>query len=392
MMTHNKKEFLRIVSAYLDSTATEKQNAAVEQYFNFFDDERDILDSLERDEIESTHNRVKAGIDEKIKNLQNNETYKLRLRSISIAATILCIAALSIYFYNNQQQIKPQVVKNKMKADIAPGSNRAILTLSNGSKISLNDAKIGTVSNQNGTLITKANDSGLVYKGVNPNKGEMLFNRIETPRGGQYQISLPDGTKVWLNASSSLKYPLAFSEKERKVELEGEAYFEVAKNRLQPFKVFTKSQTVEVLGTHFNVNSYNDEPSTKTSLIEGSISVMYNLKTAHRILRPGQQSILTDQNVILKNIDIDEVVAWKNGYFKFNQESLQSILRKISRWYDVDIEYTDEASIEKLSFSGTLSKYSNVSKVLNKLELTNSVRFKIIDRKIIVSLPDLRRF
>jgi len=213
------------------------------------------------------------------------------------------------------------------------------------------------------------------------------YNSIATPKGGQYQIILPDGTRVWLNAASVLKYPVAFTSTARKVELTGEAYFEVAKNKAKPFIIHTAKQEVTVLGTHFNINAYADEPNTRTSLLEGSVKVAKLNDAASVMIKPGQAALVGDpgsaSRIQIASIDPDEAVAWKNGYFMFDSENLESILRKVARWYDVDITWQSRNSAQK-EFSGTISKYSNASQVLKKLELTEAVHFKIEGRKIIV--------
>jgi transmembrane sensor len=382
MNTPNKKEFLRLVDAYLAGNADAKQSATVEQYFDLFSTQPDILDTLDRKAIREIHDRLKIGIDARIESKEKSK-FILTWKYTSVAAAILFICSIGIYFYHSDQpQLKPFSKNAAMLADVAPGGNKAILTLANGTKVSLTDARPGKIASQFGVSIHKTMNGDLVY--MHPGQvSQLAFNSIETPKGGQYQLTLPDGTKVWLNAASSLRYPLAFPGNERKVELTGEAYFEVAKNKAKPFKVFTDRQIVEVLGTHFDINAYTDEAATRTSLLEGSVKVS-SLKSGDEIkIRPGQQSIVSS-NISVKNIDVDEAIAWKNGYFMFDEESLESILRKVSRWYDVDILYQNIDSNKKLYFSGTLSRYSNVSKVLRRLELTESVHFKIEGRKIIV--------
>lgn len=382
MNTPNKKEFLRLVDAYLAGKANVKQSATVEQYFDLFSTQPDILETLDKKAIREIHDRLKAGIDLRIKS-KERPGFILNWKYTSVAAAVLFICSIGIYFYrSDQQQVKPFSKNATVLPDVAPGGNKAVLTLANGSKISLTDARAGIIANQFGVSIHKTKNGELVYthpEAVN----QLVYNSIETPKGGQYRLTLPDGTKVWLNAASSLRYPLTFPGNERKVELTGEAYFEVAKNKAKPFKVFTDRQVVEVLGTHFDINAYADEAATRTSLLEGSVKVS-SLKSGNEIkIRPGQQAIVS-LNISVKNIDVDEAVAWKNGYFMFDEEPLESILRKISRWYDVDIQYSDDSFNKKIYLNGTLSKYSNVSKVLKKLELTGAVHFKIEERKIIV--------
>jgi transmembrane sensor len=387
MNTPNKTEFLRLVEMYLDGTANARQASTVEQYFDLFSTEPDILDTLQKNEIREIHDRLKSAIDRRID--QEDKFHPVvSWKYLSVAASILLAATIGIYFYQSRKPQLKQFSKNtKMLADIAPGSNKAILTLANGSKISLTDAHSGEIASQFGTSISKSKDGSLVYDKPGSANVQLAYNSVETPKGGQYQLILTDGTKVWLNAASSLKYPLAFDGKERKVELNGEAYFEVAKNKSMPFRVVTDHQMVEVLGTHFDINSYADEPSTRTSLLEGSVRVTNLESNTKVVIKPGQQSMVNSGSspaISVKNIDTDEAVAWKNGYFMFDEEPLESILRKISRWYDVDIQYKGLGAKNNLYFSGTLSRYSNVSKVLKKLELTESVHFKVEGRTIIV--------
>ncbi|SEA36004.1 FecR family protein [Pedobacter hartonius] len=388
MNTPNRIEFLRIVEKYLDGTANAKQASAVEQYFDLFSTEPDVLDTVDKKDLRVIHDRLKSAIDTRIDQEDKFHTV-VPWKYFSVAASILLAATIGIYFYQSRKpQLKQFSKPAGMHADIAPGGNKAILTLANGSKISLNDVHSGKIANQFGTSISKAKDGSLVYDRSTSADTRLVYNSVETPKGGQYQIILEDGTKVWLNAASSLKYPLAFDGKERKVELNGEAYFEVAKNKSKPFRVVTDHQVVEVLGTHFDINSYTDEPFTRTSLLEGSVRVTSLASNAKVVIKPGQQSVLKSGSssavIAVKNIDIDEAVAWKNGYFMFDEEPLESILRKISRWYDVDVQYKGMDAKNQLYFSGTLSKYSNVSKVLKKLELTESVHFKVDGRTIVV--------
>lgn len=226
-----------------------------------------------------------------------------------------------------------------------------------------------------------------------------MYNTIATPKGGQYQVRLPDGSKVWLNAASSLKYLASFSAwNERKVELSGEAYFEVAKDKDHPFVVKTENQEVIVLGTHFNINSYKDEPATKTTLLEGSVRVsllgttstastinttqkISKGKPAEIILKPGEQATLIGNNIRVSPQNAEDAIAWKDGYFMFNNESLESVMRKISRWYNLDVVFAD-ASIKNQTFYGRMSRFSKVSQVLKSLALTREVKFELKDNTI----------
>ncbi|MES2456816.1 MAG: FecR domain-containing protein [Bacteroidota bacterium] len=298
------------------------------------------------------------------------------------AAAIIFLTAASSIVYFKTNRDKAYV----FTADIAPGKNKAILTLANGRQISLTDAVSGSIAKQAGVSISKTANGQLVYKITNSRnfEDEHKTNKISTPNGGQWQIELPDGTKIWLNAATSLVYPLSFSgSKERRVELDGEAYFQVAKDKLHPFIVRTAKQEVEVLGTHFNINSYADEQFTKTTLLEGSVRVTKSDSHQTEMLSPGKQAVVWANGIKVTEVDVEESTAWKNGYFMFVNEKQESIMRKVSRWYNVKIEYADPAAREVMYY-GTVSRYDHIAKVLRKFEQTGEVRFEIIGSKIIV--------
>lgn len=309
------------------------------------------------------------------------------------AAVVLLTLSVGLYFYRQVVPEPAKVFPEHVRADIAPGGNKAILILADGSEISLTDAENGALARQAGITIRKTAEGQVIYDAGaasgsenEVSNGQPKYNTIATPRGGQYQVNLPDGTKVWLNAASALTFPQSFRKlKERHVVLNGEAYFEVAKNKHQPFKVMTtvrpdqegREQVIEVLGTHFNVNAYQDEESIVTTLLEGSIRLNNKLT-----LKPNQQSIFAYDHFHVIPADTEEAVAWKNGYFMFANEDLRSIMRKISRWYNVEIVYQGKTTDN--TFIGTVSRFKEVSEVLNILELTKTVHFKIEGRKITV--------
>lgn len=303
---------------------------------------------------------------------------------IAAAALVFVVFAFGGYFLYQKNKVPSTTVA---KNDVAPGKNRATLTLSNGKKLVLASANAGQLAHEAGVVINKTKNGELTYTAGSENSTAAsadLFNLLETSRGEQYQLILPDGTHVWLNAASSLKYPVVFGNKERLVELKGEAYFEVSHNKAVPFRVKTEQQVVEVLGTHFDVNAYADEKATATTLMEGSVKVTAVTSHTNIIIKPGQQSTVNTRGLTVQPVDTDEAIAWKNGYFQFNDETLEAIMRKVSRWYNVDVEYRDDAPIS-LVFSGTVSKYKNVSQVIRILELTNAVHLKIQGNKIVVS-------
>lgn len=304
-----------------------------------------------------------------------------------IAASLVLVTLAAALLFNDQHTFKNSSLfsKNEIKNDIMPGADKAILTLGDGSQIALaaigNDSLMKRAGN-----IAKASDGQLVYGHSAKAGSQLAYNAVETPRGGQYQIVLPDGTKVWLNNASKLKFPESFTDQpKRMVELTGEAYFEVAHNKKQPFMVKTNQQDVEVLGTHFNVNSYPEENETRTTLLEGSVKVIKKQDKSGGntlTLMPGQQAVLKGDLLSLTNVDLEAEMAWKNGYFKFNDEDLRSIMRKISRWYDVDVTYGQ--NIPDKRFEGSISRFKNVSEILRKFELTGGIHFKVEGRRITV--------
>lgn len=306
---------------------------------------------------------------------------------IAAAAILITLASVAYYYYTPKQIAPIPVAKLTLKQDIAPpSSNTAIITLGNGQQIILDSAGKGLLATEGNVQLTKTADGSIVYQG---SSDKYLVNTLNNPRGSKpVSLVLSDGSKVWLNSESSLRYPVAFGATERQVEITGEAYFEVAK-KAQPFKVAVAGKgMVEVLGTHFNINSYQDEVYTKVTLLEGSVKLYLQPNGNGAIaIKPGQQAIyLSDQqkqsSIEVKNgIDLSAVVAWKNGFFNFDQADLKSVLRQLSRWYNVDVVY--QGNIPKRVFGGEMQRDLNLSEVLKILE-KNNVHFKIETDKLIV--------
>lgn len=303
--------------------------------------------------------------------IKNIGIKKLTTYNKYIAAAVLLITlSAGLYFYQHYTSLVTLQDLNARNR-ITPGGNQAILTLSNGKQVTLSKNRSGVIINKTGLTYT----DGTAIPATSFTE-ELLT--VSTPKGGTYQVTLSDGTLIWLNASSSLKFPASFkSSNERKVELDGEAYFEVKHQDKQPFRVYTARQVTEDIGTAFNINAYRDEASVKTTLLEGSVKV--NQIT----LKPNQQSILTGTGINVIDMDASLAVDWKNGEFMFKNENLKSIMRKISRWYNVDVEFQDNG-LEKETFSGSVSRYERVSEILKVLELTDRVRFRMEGRKVIV--------
>jgi ferric-dicitrate binding protein FerR (iron transport regulator) len=265
-------------------------------------------------------------------------------------------------------------------ADISAGGDRAILTLADGRTVALTTATNGLIATQGQTQVTKTADGQLVYQASGLGDG-ISMNSVTTPRGGQYRVVLSDGSKVLLNAASSIRYPVAFTGKERRVVVTGEAYFEVAPDKSKPFRVEAGGQAIDVLGTSFDVNVYADEPDQRTTLLTGSVKVSSGARQV--VLAPGQQARVGEGISVDDKADLDEVMAWAHGDFVFNNEDITSIMRKIARWYDVDISYP-QGSPGPMPFDGIVSRSRNVSAVLQIMESTGKVHFKIEKRRIMV--------
>ncbi|WP_316814764.1 FecR family protein [Pedobacter nyackensis] len=304
------------------------------------------------------------------------------------AACILMVMASGLFFFNHKTAMSPN--ERTVAHAIVPGKNSATLTLANGKKIVLSDMANGELAKEAGVKISKSADGQIVYEVIGTDGNSNQLNTLSTSNGETYRIRLPDQSEVWLNAASTIKYPVSFAKHvTRKIELTGEAYFEIARDKKHPFIVETMEQRIEVLGTHFNVNAYANENNVKTTLIEGSVKVQrFNsnqkmLGTEQAILKPGEQSLLSADELNVRQADVEEAIAWKMGFFKFRDENIQSIMRKVSRWYDVEVIYKGE--IPQSGLEGTVSRYQDITQLLDMLQSTGLVKFSIIKNKIIVS-------
>lgn len=298
-------------------------------------------------------------------------------RILRYAASVLVIISAAIFarYYHARNELKPQTVSSaSITQDVEPGGQKAILTLSDGSKIILDNANSGRIAQQGQTQVIKLNNGEIQYRPENGKGGEetIAFNTMSTPRGGQYQLLLPDGSRVWLNSESSITYPVVFASKERKVKITGEAYFEVAKDRTKPFRVVTGDMEVEVLGTHFNVKAYADEGPTKTSLLEGSV------KIDRQILKPGEAFM--NGRIVPTNVDQD--VAWKNGIFNFNNQNLSQVMKQLARWYDLEVEYPD--GIPQKEYGGEIGRNLRLNQVLKGLS-NSGIHFELIGKRVTVT-------
>jgi transmembrane sensor len=295
------------------------------------------------------------------------------LKYFTAAALLLFSAA--VFYVRTRSSGQPAIKTELVKNDVLPGGNKAILTLANGKKIVLDKAENGTIAKQGNISVDKIQDGSLVYQSAADQGTDTGndYNTISTPKGGEYAVTLPDGSKIWLNAVSSVTFPTTFTGIERKVTITGEVYFEVAKDITRPFLVETKGQTVRVLGTHFNVNAYEDEHKIKTTLLEGSIKI--DADNSSKVLRPGQQAEVSGNRIrIIDGVNTDAVVAWKNGYFIFDNTDLPSLMHQLSRWYGVNIIYSGDPGEHE--FVGEIKRKTNLSNVL-KILAVSGVRFKI---------------
>jgi transmembrane sensor len=307
----------------------------------------------------------------------HNYPGKLRKWWMAAAAVLLLLLGSAAYLLLSNKLQQQMVI---IQDDIHPGTSGATLTLADGSKIALDSTGKEALPTQGSTRLIKQDNDQLAYQPGAASK-ETVFNTLATTRGKQFRVTLPDGTRVWLDAASSLHYPTAFTGKERKVSVSGEAYFEVVKDPSMPFMVTAGNMEVRVLGTDFNINAYSDEPGTKTTLLTGSIKVTSG--TDHLLVKPGQQA---DFNAtaglrLLDGADINQAIAWKNGLISFRSAGLSTIMRQISRWYDVDIIY--EGNIPERNFTGEVSRNADLSKLL-KILTANGIHFKINGRQLTV--------
>ncbi|RKR80318.1 FecR family protein [Mucilaginibacter gracilis] len=378
-------QYLSLCEKYFKGLSTPEEEILIEKY----QDAAELNAANKKDWSAADKERLKNLLYTKLQaNLEQPAARVFKIsRWLYAAAAVLVFSILGIYLKNTQSHhVAVNAVQNTnpVKTDIGPGTNKAVLTLANGNTITLDDAPNGVLSKQGNTAISKS-ANGIVIKNNNQANSQLAGNALNTiaiPRGGKYHITLPDGTKVWLNSSSVLTFPGTFTGNERKVSITGEAYFEVAKNKNMPFKIDVNGkQVVEVLGTHFNINAYADEQAISTTLLEGSVKINYQNKET--FIKPGQMAVNNfAQPINVKQANIDEVMAWKNEMFLFNNENITSIMRKISRWYDVDVVFKGDMS--SINFDGNYSRSKGLTSLLKNIELVDKVRFITDERRVTV--------
>ena len=373
-----------------EGTINEAEKELFNQWYHSFDDTP--IEAITTENPAQLKTRLYNNIIQREEILLPRTWFSKNISYIYAAAAmtlIFSIAGYSFYSRNNVQQ-KEQAAR-LAKNIILPGSNKAVLTLADGSDVILDQTSNGILGSQGNVSIKKSMDGKVSYVAAQNNTytgNAIAYNKIATPRGGQYQVDLADGTKVWLNAASTLKFPVTFSKAQRVVELTGEAYFEVnpepvAGNRKVriPFLVKTRNQLVEVLGTHFNVNAYDDEPDIKTTLLKGSVRVVQSAARQSVLLKPGQQSAVAG-NIAVADVDASQAIEWQKGYFLFDNETVESMMRKISRWYNIEVEF--KGNIRYRKFAGKISKFGNIVQILQVMEKTQVIHFEIEGRRVIV--------
>jgi transmembrane sensor len=361
----NNEEVKILLDRYKEGMATESELALLESWY--LNEEDAMLPEMSMEERLTAVDNVWAKLEPK----------KLTLWPRLVAASaVLLVISIGLYFgviYKTGDATDGHIT---VQNDIKPGSNKAQLILASGKVIDLNGLKSGVEVYAD--RLAYDDGTAVMANGNNIRNNNMMEMALKTPKGGTYKLNLPDGSVVWLNAASTLKFPASFAGlKFRKVQLSGEAYFEVKHDHQKPFQVETAGQLIEDLGTGFNVNAYSDEETIKTTLVEGS------LRIGQVILKPGEQALGSGSQIRISKADLEESVGWKNGYFVFQNEHISAVMRKVSRWYNVDIAYDGEIPDDE--FGGRVLRTANVSQLLKKLELTNKVHFKIQGRRITVT-------
>ncbi|MFS2185336.1 FecR family protein [Mucilaginibacter sp. Mucisp84] len=384
-----KNEFLALYEKYMSGQCTD----AEKQLLDTYRDEMQLADEAWDDE-EVSEADVHARIWKKLSESRQKAVVIKPLKQTSYkwlwaAASLVAIALLAglLFMPVKKDNTTGTIVKNT-KTTILPGSNKAYLTLANGNKIVLDDAKNGQLAAEAGVKVSKAANGVVVYKfdrkpGEQAHEGVPRINTITTPRGGQYEVILGDGSSVKLNAASYIRFPEYFTGANREIELNGEAYFEVARDKAHPFIVKANGTQVQVFGTHFNINAYSDNDDITTTLLEGSVKMSKG--TASVMLLPGQQGTVNQNGSSIKvqKADVEANMAWINGFFIFHDQSIVNIMKQVSRWYDVDVEYQD-AQVQENEFGGTISKYKDIKELLDNIKFTGSIHYKIEGRRVII--------
>ncbi len=377
---HNARAILQ---RYIQGQCTEEERMWVEEWYkNNYDTEFKIDTALAEEHFAEVWNALED-------NVIRKKTVSFK-KIAAIAASISIVLGIGSFYLwkSSSQQEAEQVVVQEAQSQIEAGRDQALLTLADGRTIDLDNVAVGEYVTENGIIITKMDDGTLSYK-ANADQVQRVadvYNTISTPRGGQYKVILPDNSVVWLNAASSLRFPVAFAGNTRAVELEGEGYFEVAHDKRKPFIVTSQNQQTIVKGTKFNIAAYASDKEMVTTLVEGSVLV--RAMNNHRdgideiLLRPNEQVVMNNNVMTKSNVDPTQAIAWKDGKFIFNNTPLSRIMQQLSRWYDVEVQYLD--AVDNITFTGSVSRFDDIQDVLRKISLTESVRFETKERRVMV--------
>jgi transmembrane sensor len=387
-----------LIVSYLQNELDNEGKEQLQQWIDSSPDRKEWFDKISDPDylIRELQLWQNAGVGEqelwtKVQQRLNSQPYRTgRLYWMRIAAVLFLLAGIAagvLWFTRNDNKKTLPVIVQTKPADVQPGGFKAKLTLADGSTIILDSVAVGKLTSQgNATIINKG--GALHYSSsTGAGRGEAVFNTLSTNKGEIYSLTLSDGSRVWLNSASSIRYPVAFSGDERKVEITGEAYFEVAHDAQKPFKVMANGIETQVLGTKFNINAYSDEKVIKTTLLVGKVKVSTDVKGETVVLKPGEQAVLEPHSPLTTHHspDLDEVMAWKNGLFIFNEAPLDVVMRQISRWYDVEVSYGFDNRQKPINVTGQISRFSNARKVLDMLAATGWLQFKIEGKKIVVN-------
>jgi len=379
-----EKRYQELASKWLNNTISQDEKKEFAAWYNANQENEVLIPEFLADNEEEHKQRILNKISQAVS--FNDKQARRRVVPLWWAAAAALFAVLLVGIYLSGQVGWDERAEVSLTHDVAPGGDKATLTLANGKTIFLDQAEEGEIANEHGVIISKNEEGQLLYilqEATANNKNASQYNIIKTPRGGQYQIVLPDGSRVWLNAASSLEFPVVFANNERRVKLTGEGYFEIVKHTSKSFIVETSEQEITVLGTHFNINAYEEEQLTKTTLIEGSVSIKHREGDQPTVLKPGQQAQTAYSNkcINLYNVDVSEISAWKNGYFHFKDTDIYSIMRQFSRWYDIEVVY--ETAQPKDVYVGKIPRTALLSEALQVLE-TVGIKFKIEGKKLFV--------
>lgn len=364
-----RQSFINLLEKYINKKATTGEQTLLDEYYKRLDAMSDLQLSEQEEDV------LQESI---LKKIQLQIYPKRSYRIWYAAASIVVILGIGLYLIQ-PKQTQPIVIAQKN--EILPGSNKAVLTLGNGEQIVLTRANKGVLANQGGVQITKGENGRLSYQ-IQNNSTPTTYNTITVPRGGQYEVMLSDGSKVLLNAESSLTYPAQFKGKSRNVELKGEGYFEVAKDVAMPFVVQANDVEVHVLGTHFNISAYADDSTITTTLVEGAVTM--NKGKTSKLLKPGQQGMATNNfgEIAVQNANMEQSMGWVNGNFVFKDLHIKEIMKIVARWYNIEVEYQGNVQLKK--FGGTISRYHNITELLDYMKITGSVNYKIEGRRVIL--------